>query len=169
MANSDDRRLSLSALIALVVGSMIGSGIFALPAAFGRATGAWRAYRLGHRRCRHADAGLRVPDALATPAGPRCRHLRVREGGLRRLPGLHVGLRLLDRVPSGRRRLPPPDQVDAGHVLHARLQGLEGNANGAATSGGFSLHAGIDIQPGQRAKLERLCRYASRHRWPPNA
>jgi arginine:ornithine antiporter/lysine permease len=34
-----DQRLSLVALIALVVGSMIGSGIFALPAAFGRATG----------------------------------------------------------------------------------------------------------------------------------
>ena len=50
--------------------------------------------------------------------------------------------------------------------MHARLQGLEGNINGAATSGGFSLHAGIDIQPGQRAKLERLCRYVSR---PPVA
>ncbi len=35
-----------------------------------------------------------------------------------------------------------------------------------ARAGGFSLHAGIDIQPGQRAKLERLCRYASR---PPVA
>jgi hypothetical protein len=43
-------------------------------------------------------------------------------------------------------------------TVHARLQGLEGNANGAATRGGFWLHAGIDIQPGQRAKLERLCR-----------
>jgi hypothetical protein len=30
----------------------------------------------------------------------------------------------------------------------------------------FSLHAGIDIQPGQRQKLERLCRYVSR---PPVA
>jgi arginine:ornithine antiporter / lysine permease len=34
------QQLSLRSLIALVVGSMIGSGIFALPAAFGRATGA---------------------------------------------------------------------------------------------------------------------------------
>ena len=34
-----DRTLSLRALIALVVGSMVGSGIFALPSAFGRATG----------------------------------------------------------------------------------------------------------------------------------
>jgi arginine:ornithine antiporter/lysine permease len=34
------QQLSLRSLIALVVGSMVGSGIFALPAAFGRATGA---------------------------------------------------------------------------------------------------------------------------------
>ncbi len=27
-------------------------------------------------------------------------------------------------------------------TVHARLQGLEGSANGAATRGGFSLHAG---------------------------
>jgi ribosomal protein S27E len=38
--------------------------------------------------------------------------------------------------------------------------------NGAARTGGFSLHAGIDIAPHQRAKLERLCRYVSR---PPVA
>jgi len=37
---------------------------------------------------------------------------------------------------------------------------------GSARAGGFSLHAGIDIQPGQRQKLERLCRYISR---PPVA
>ena len=36
---SPEQKLSRSALIALVVGSMVGSGIFALPAAFGRATG----------------------------------------------------------------------------------------------------------------------------------
>lgn len=35
-----DQNLSRRALIALVIGSMIGSGIFALPAPFGRATGA---------------------------------------------------------------------------------------------------------------------------------
>ena len=51
-------------------------------------------------------------------------------------------------------------------TVPARLQGLGGNANGVATSGGFSLHAGIDIAPGQRARLERLCRYVSR---PPVA
>ncbi len=39
MTSSAEQKLSLGALIGLVVGSMIGSGIFALPAAFGRATG----------------------------------------------------------------------------------------------------------------------------------
>jgi arginine:ornithine antiporter / lysine permease len=38
--NEVDQKLSRSALIALVIGSMVGSGIFALPASFGRATGA---------------------------------------------------------------------------------------------------------------------------------
>src|SRR5262249_60845252 len=40
MMSSSHQKLSLPSLIALVVGSMIGSGIFALPSAFGRATGA---------------------------------------------------------------------------------------------------------------------------------
>ena len=39
MAASEDQKLSLWALIALVVGSMVGAGIFSLPATFGRATG----------------------------------------------------------------------------------------------------------------------------------
>lgn len=40
MTSSTEQKLSLWALIALVVGSMVGAGIFALPSAFGRATGA---------------------------------------------------------------------------------------------------------------------------------
>jgi hypothetical protein len=43
-----------------------------------------------------------------------------------------------------------------------RLHGLEGDPNGTARTGGFSLHAGVDIAPHQREKLERLCRYVSR-------
>ena len=39
-SNEFDQKLSRNALIALVIGSMVGSGIFALPAAFGQATGA---------------------------------------------------------------------------------------------------------------------------------
>ena len=38
-SNQVDQKLSRSALVALVVGSMVGSGIFALPASFGRVTG----------------------------------------------------------------------------------------------------------------------------------
>jgi arginine:ornithine antiporter/lysine permease len=40
MESAPDQKLSLPSLISLVVGSMIGSGIFAVPAAFGRSTGA---------------------------------------------------------------------------------------------------------------------------------
>ncbi|MBR0853218.1 basic amino acid/polyamine antiporter [Bradyrhizobium liaoningense] len=39
-ANEAGQNLSRNALIALVIGSMVGSGIFALPAQFGRSTGA---------------------------------------------------------------------------------------------------------------------------------
>jgi hypothetical protein len=42
----------------------------------------------------------------------------------------------------------------------------QGDGRGAANAGGFSLHADLDIQPHQREKLERLCRYVSR---PPVA
>ena len=34
-----EQKLSLQALTAMVVGSMVGAGIFSLPATFGRATG----------------------------------------------------------------------------------------------------------------------------------
>src|SRR5512137_1630093 len=40
MSDSRDASLSRGALVALVVGSMVGAGIFTLPAAFGRTTGA---------------------------------------------------------------------------------------------------------------------------------
>ncbi|MCZ8132270.1 MAG: transposase, partial [Steroidobacteraceae bacterium] len=47
-----------------------------------------------------------------------------------------------------------------------RLDGLDRDVNGAARAGGFSLHAGVDVAPRDRATLERLCRYISR---PPAA
>jgi len=40
MTDAHEPRLSRGALVALVVGSMVGAGIFTLPAAFGRSTGA---------------------------------------------------------------------------------------------------------------------------------
>ena len=39
MNDTRDAQLSRGALVALVVGSMVGAGIFTLPAAFGRTTG----------------------------------------------------------------------------------------------------------------------------------
>ncbi|MDM0078158.1 basic amino acid/polyamine antiporter [Variovorax sp. J2P1-59] len=39
MTTPEDQKLSRGALVGLVVGSMVGAGIFALPAAFGRSTG----------------------------------------------------------------------------------------------------------------------------------
>jgi ribosomal protein S27E len=47
-----------------------------------------------------------------------------------------------------------------------RPDGQDRDANGAVRAGGFSLHAGVDVAPRDRSKLERLCRYISR---PPVA
>jgi arginine:ornithine antiporter / lysine permease len=44
MSDSRDAQLSRGALVALVVGSMVGAGIFTLPAAFGRTTGVLGAF-----------------------------------------------------------------------------------------------------------------------------
>ena len=62
-----------------------------------------------------------------------------------------------------RRKLFTLQTLSASAMPEAERQG---DHRGAAQAGGFSLHAGIDIQPHQRAKLERLCRYVSR---PPVA
>lgn len=40
MTHAKSQQLSRGALVAFVVGSMIGSGVLTLPAAFGRSTGA---------------------------------------------------------------------------------------------------------------------------------
>ena len=57
-------------------------------------------------------------------------------------------------------------RIEPLQTVPPRLQGLEGEPNGAARAGGFSLHAGVEIAPNEREKLERLCRYVSR---PPVA
>jgi hypothetical protein len=65
---------------------------------------------------------------------------------------------------SGRRHRAAgvPSGAAAGHGRPAGA----GPAHRRRPASGFSLHAGLEIQPGKRAKLERLCRYASR---PPVA
>jgi ribosomal protein S27E len=72
-----------------------------------------------------------------------------------------VGHSITDRIAVGPRA---GQKVFTLQTVPAQGEG-EGH-NGAAQAGGFSLHAGLDIQPDQRAKLERLCRYVSR---PPLA
>jgi hypothetical protein len=53
-------------------------------------------------------------------------------------------------------------------TVPARAEQAEqpGDHRGAVNAGGFSLHAGVGIQPHRCEKLERLCRYVSR---PPIA
>jgi len=65
--------------------------------------------------------------------------------------------------PRAGQKLFTPQTLPASATPEAEQQG---DHRGAAQAGGFSLHAGIDIEPHQRPKLERLCRYVSR---PPVA
>jgi ribosomal protein S27E len=46
-----------------------------------------------------------------------------------------------------------------------RLQELEGDANGAARAGGFSLHAGVAIAAGERARLGGCVAMSAARRW----
>jgi hypothetical protein len=63
---------------------------------------------------------------------------------------INFDYQLVTRGPPGRQNL------FTLRTVPPRLQGLEGDANGAARAGGFSLHAGVDIAPNQREKLARL-------------
>jgi len=76
-----------------------------------------------------------------------------------------IGHSITYRVAAGPRtgqKLFTLQTVPAGEDADHR----QGHDHNVARAGGFSLHAGIDIAPGQRDKLERLCRYISR---PPVA
>ena len=68
--------VTLATLTAMVVGGMVGAGVFSLPRRFATGDRGLRgADRLGHRRHRHADARLRVPDAgdpQAATSTPAC-------------------------------------------------------------------------------------------------
>ena len=62
MSDVNSQKLSRGALLALVVGSMIGAGIFTLPAAFGRSTGVVGAL------ISWAIAGTAVRASISTPS-----------------------------------------------------------------------------------------------------
>ncbi|MCI0436641.1 MAG: transposase [Gemmatimonadetes bacterium] len=82
---------------------------------------------------------------------------RERAGSLDDLIGHSITYRIAVGARAGQR-------VFTLQTVPAHEEGA--GRNGAAQAGGFSLHAGRDIQPGQHAQLERLCRYVSR---PPVA
>jgi hypothetical protein len=63
LASEQTQKFSLFALTMMVVGSMVGAGIFSLPRAFGSATGAFGAIVVDHRGWRHVHAGAGVPGA----------------------------------------------------------------------------------------------------------
>ncbi len=99
MASTTVQKLSLFALIGMVVGSMVGSGIFSLPRTFAHCDWTvWRDRRLDHCRGRHVHAGARVPAAgraqarASTPVS-----MPMPRQGLATTPEFPVGARLLDR------------------------------------------------------------------------
>ena len=92
MAPEPTQKLSLFALTAMVVGAMVGAGIFSLPRTFAIATGPFGAIIAWCiAGTRHVHAGPGVPGAGRAQARPRRRRLRLCQGGLRRLSGLPVG------------------------------------------------------------------------------
>ena len=122
-----------------------------------------------HRRHRHADARVHVPDAVAAQAASRDGHLRLREGGLRRLPGLRIGARLLDRVLPGGRRLSHPHQIHARHV-RARVRRRRhrdgdcrgvGAAVGRARAGAARRQAGGGPQHDRHRRQDHSARSCS--------
>ena len=93
---------------------MVGAGVFSIPRNFAHGHRRLRrAHRLDDRRRRHADAGLRVPDAGQPQARSRRRRLRLCTRRLRPLPRLHLGLRLLGQRLRRQRLVLGADQVDA--------------------------------------------------------
>ena len=89
-------KVSLPTLTAMVVGSMIGSGVFLLPRRFGTETGvlgaiiAWTIAGAGN-----ADAGLRLSASGDAQARPGRRDLRLCQGGIRGLRRVQLGDRVL--------------------------------------------------------------------------
>jgi hypothetical protein len=85
-------------------------------------------------------------------------YLREWEGDSQKdaLPGLQ-GHSISYRIAMG------PHQGRKAFMLQTLAPRLEERgAEAVARANGFSLHAGVAAQAGERAKLERLCRYISR-------
>ena len=92
-------KMSVPTLTAMVVGGMVGAGrLLAAGPVRRRDRHPRLADRVGDRRHRHADAGLRLPDPRDPQARARLRRLHLRQGRLRRLRGLQLRDRLLGQL-----------------------------------------------------------------------
>src|SRR5829696_4997020 len=116
------QKLTLMTMAGMVVGSMVGAGVFSLPRRFAPGDRGGRgADRLAGRRGRDADAGLRVPDPGRPQAEPGRRGLRLRQGRVRGVPGILLRLRLLGQRLRRQRDLLGADHVHGrGHRSRAR-------------------------------------------------
>ena len=116
MTSGASRKLGLGALTAVVIGSMIGSGVFSLPAEHGSRRWAARDHnRLGHKRRRNTGAGIRLSGSRDKEACARCRPLCLRQSRLRAVHRLQQRLGLL-ALRLDRQRL-----LCRGHVQRALL------------------------------------------------
>ena len=115
---ANDQKMSRMQLTAMVVGGMVGAGIFSLPRTFANATGplgaviAWIIAGTGMYMLARVFQALaeRKPDIDAGV-------FAYARSGFGDYPGLPVGLRLLDRQLHRQRVVLGADQVDAGRVL----------------------------------------------------
>lgn len=113
-----DEKLSLNALIAMVVGSMVGAGIFNLPGRFGAATGpfgaiiAWAIAGTGMYMLARVFQTLasKRPDIDSGV-------FAYAKAGFGDYMGVPLGLRLLARQLPRQRLLLGADRLDAGTVL----------------------------------------------------
>ena len=136
-ASTDVQKLPLRTLTAMVVGGMVGAGVFSIPRNFAQATGVYGALIAWTI----AGAGmlmlcLRLPDAGQPQAGPRCRRVRLRARRLRPVPRLLLRLRLLGQRLRRQRLVLGADQVDARRGLPGLRRGQHA-ARGAISSVGI--------------------------------
>ena len=145
---ASEQKMSRMELTAMVVGGMVGAGIFSLPRTFANATGpmgaviAWLIAGTGMYML------ARVFQALAERKPDLDAGVYAYARRLRRLPGLPVGLRLLDRQLHRQRLVLGADQVDARRVL----PGLRRRQHGGGDRRRLGRHLAVPLpDPARRA------------------
>ena len=157
---STTAKLTVVTLTMMVIGSMVGAGVFSLPSRLASQTGvvgALIAWIIAGTRHAHARARVSVP--RRPEAEYRRRRIRVREGGFRRLPRLLLGVRLLGERLRGQRHVLDPDHVHAWQGVSCTREGRH------ARRGGAVLHRRMGVPPAHQARCDGRCRaQPNRHR-----